>query len=146
MLTKALAFARAKVQEQKCKAKSSPNVPFYVNAHLMIVKLLVGLIVQYYQMYKISQTFFFQPMSFSNRLIILSLCLFFICMFNDSVAYALDDGAEIELAVTEGQSAGRYARTGGTFAGGALSYEMVSKRREVCEDWSKSSEQGEIVG
>lgn len=128
------------------KFPASANVPFYVSAHLMIVKLLVDQIVQYYQMYKSSQTFSFQPMSFSNRLIILSLCLFLICIFNDSVAYASDDGAEIESAVTEGQSAGRYARTGGTFAGGALSYEMVSKVREVWEDWGESSEQGEILG
>ena len=69
----------------------------------MIVKLLVDQIVQYYQIYKSSQTFSFQPMSFSNRLIILSLCLFLICIFNDSVAYALDDGAEIESAVTGSQ-------------------------------------------
>lgn len=128
------------------KYPSSANAPFYVSAHLMIVKLLVDKIVQYYQMYKSSQTFSFQPMSFSNRLIILSLCLFLICIFNDSVAYASDDGAEIESAVTEGQSAGRYARTGGTFAGGAFSYEMVSKGREVWEDWGESSEQGEILG
>ena len=46
------------------KYPTSADVPFYVSVHLMIVKLLVDLIVQYYQMYKISQTFSFQPMEF----------------------------------------------------------------------------------
>jgi len=124
------------------KYPASANVPFYVSAHLMIVKLLVDQIVQYYKMYKSEQTFSLQPMCFSNRLVVISLCLFMVCILNESVAYASDE-AELELAVTEGGSAGRYARTGITFAGGAGFYEGVSAGREYFEDQGGLSEQGE---
>lgn len=77
----------------------------------MIVKLLVDQIFQNYKIYNSSHTFSLQPMCVFNRLIVISLCLFMICIFNGSVAYASDDGAEMS-AVTERHSASRYARTG----------------------------------
>ena len=124
------------------KYPSSARVPFYVCAHLMIVKLLVDKILQNYKIYKNSQTFSLQPMCLSNRLIYLSLCLFVICIFNDSVAYASDEDSS---AVTEGGSAGRYIRTGVTFAGGAGGYELLSMGREYWENLGDSNEQGAIL-
>jgi len=61
-----------------------------------------------------------------------------ICVLNGSVAYASDE--EFGSATVEGASVGRYARTGGTFAGGAASYGMVSMAREYWENLGESSE------
>ena len=124
------------------KSPSSARAPFYISAHLMIVKLLVDQILQNYKTYKSSQTFSLQPICLSNKLIYLSLCLLIICIFNDSVAYA---SGEESSAVTEGGTAGRYLRTGITFAGGAGSYEMVSMGREYWENVGDTNEQVEIL-
>lgn len=125
------------------KFPSSANVAFYVSANLMIIKILIGLIFQNYKMYK-NQSFSLQPQYFSNTLISFSLCVFVICILNGSVAYASD--GEVASPTVEGASVGRFFRTGGTFAGGAGTYEMVSMAREYCENLGETSEQGEIFG
>ena len=123
------------------KYPSSANVAFYASANLMIIKILVGLIFQNYTIYKNNQSFSLQPRYFSNKLIWFSLCLFVICILNGSVAYASDE--EVASPIVEGGSAGRILRTGGTFAGGATTYEMVSMGREAWQNWGETSEQGE---
>lgn len=124
------------------KYPSSARAPFYASAHLMVVKLLVDVVLQNYKIYKNSQTFSLQPTCLSNKLIYLSLCVFVICIFNDSVAYASDEDPS---PVTEGGSAGRYIRTGASFAGGAGGYELVSMARECWENLEDSSGQGGIL-
>lgn len=125
------------------KYPSSASAPFYVSANFMIVKILVDQILENYKIYKNSETFSLQLRHFSNKFMFLSLCLFVVCVLNIDVAYASD--GEVASATVEGASAGRYARTGGTFAGGAISYEMVSMSKEGWENLGESSEQGAIL-
>jgi hypothetical protein len=125
------------------KYPSSANVAFYVSANLMIIKILVDRILQNYNIYKRNQSFSLRTQYFSNKLISFSLCLFVICILDGSVAYASDD--ECASPVVEGASAGRVLRTGGTFAGAAGGYEMVSIGREAWENWWEASEQAQVL-
>jgi hypothetical protein len=124
------------------KYPSSANVGFYVSANLMIIKILVNQIVLNYEIYRSNKSFCLQSQYFSNKLIYFSLCLFVICVFNGSVAYASDECAS---PVVEGASAGRVLRTGGTFAGAAGGYEIVSMGREAWENSSEAGEQGQVL-
>ena len=119
------------------------NLPFYVSAHLMIFKLLAEQLYKNYQMYKDNKPLNLQSEHFSNKLIYLFLYILVICALYGGVAYASDE--ECTSPTVEGQSTGRYLRTGGTFAGGAVSYEGISMLREAWDNWRDSSEQGTVL-
>lgn len=107
------------------KYQSSANALFYVNATIMIVKILADHIFQNYQIYKNNKGFCFQSQYFSNQFVNISLCLFVICVLNGGVAYASDEEV---ASLLKGGSIGRYARSGISFATVAGGYEVVFAR------------------
>ena len=83
-------------------------------------------------MYTDNQSPNLQSEYFSSKFIYLFLYILGICALNGGVAYAFDE--ECASPTVEGQSAGRHARTGISFAGVAGGYEGVSYFREWVEN------------
>ena len=87
----------------------------------MITKVLTDHGYKNYLMYMENKPVNLRSEYFSNKLIYFVLYMLGICALNGGVAYA--SGEECASPTVEGQSAGRYARTGISFAGAAGGYE-----------------------
>ena len=88
---------------------SSANVPFYVGAHVTIIKLLIDALYTNYNIFKENKPVNVQPQFFYNNFIYLLVYILVICILNGDVAYAMDEREEPQPSspIGEGQSLNR---------------------------------------
>ena len=88
---------------------SSANVPFFVGAHVTIIKLLIDALYTNYSMFKENKPVNVQPQFFYNNFIYLLVYILVICILNGDVAYAMDEREEPQPSspIGEGQSLNR---------------------------------------
>ena len=116
---------------------SSANVPFYVSAHFMIIKLLIDSLYTNYKMFKENRSVNFQPQCFHNKFFYLFVYILVVCILSCDVAYAADEGPS--SPVSESNIFNRISQSGlSQLFKYAAFYETVSYLRE----WLQ--EQGEL--
>lgn len=69
----------------------SADTPFYVNAHLMIIKTLIGSVYTHYKMFQEHIPYNIQPQSVYNTFIYLSAYVLVMCILSCDVAYASNE-------------------------------------------------------